>query len=141
DLPTPQRRVSMLLRTLILLLLVLGLCGLTLLSPTHDQHVVFLIDESASLGQDARDATLKYIQSALVKQGRNQVSYLPFARTPKTVGTTAPTAPPPTDKPTPPDAAQKEWSHATDIAAAVGVATAALPPSAVGRLVLLTDGN
>ncbi|HQR44381.1 MAG TPA: vWA domain-containing protein, partial [Gemmatales bacterium] len=142
DLPARQRQVSMFLRIAILLLLVFCLCGLTLLSPTQDQHVLFLVDESASLGQEARDATQRYIQAALSKQGRNQVSFIRFASTPKTIEGKLPEPPPKTEGATPPpDAAHKEWSQGTDIAAALGVASAALPPSAVGRMVLLSDGN
>ncbi len=142
DLPATQRQVSVLLRILIVLLLVFCLCGLTLLSPTQDQHIFFLIDESASLGQEARDAAQKYILAALEKKGRNQVSFIRFASTPKTIESQLPTPPLKTDgTPNIPDALTKEWSQGTDIAAALGVASAGLPPSAVGRMILLSDGN
>ncbi len=139
DLPTTQRQVSMLLRTIILLLLVLSLCGLTLLSPTQYQHVIFLVDESASLGQDAREASKRYVDTALTKQGKHRINILRFARTPRVMDGSQ--ASPGSDSKPGSDAANKEWSQATDIAAAMGVASAALHPSAVGRMVLLSDGN
>ena len=48
DFPRWQRAVSFGVRTVIVILLVLALAGLTLLRPTTEQFVVFVVDRSIS---------------------------------------------------------------------------------------------
>ena len=47
-----QRLLSLAVRAAVVTLLVLALSGLTLLSPTREQFVVFAIDESQSVGEE-----------------------------------------------------------------------------------------
>ena len=54
DFSRGQRLVSLLVRTAILVLLVLSAAGLTALYPTKEKMLVFLVDESRSIDQNAR---------------------------------------------------------------------------------------
>jgi uncharacterized membrane protein len=80
DFPRAQRRVSMIVRSLILLLIVLALAGLTIMWPTQREFVVFVVDESLSVDEDASNEALTLIQKAREFQGDHEARYLPFAR-------------------------------------------------------------
>ncbi|WP_422924861.1 VWA domain-containing protein [Singulisphaera sp. PoT] len=129
DFATRQRLISLALRVLIAALLVLSLAGLTLLSPTKDQFVVFAVDQSLSVGDDSRKDADKFIGKALESQGRHKAAVVPFAASPGVVS----------DDPTKKNPVAEP--KGTDLAAAIEVATAACPPFHVPRIVLVTDGN
>jgi Mg-chelatase subunit ChlD len=124
-----QRIASLALRAAIVVLLVLALAGLTWLSPTREQFVVFAIDESNSVGDDARQMAASYLEKAVQAAGPNRVAFLSFAADPGLVHAERGKSSPQLDR------------GATNIAAAIEVAAAAIPPSYVPHIVLLSDGN
>src|SRR5262249_25572945 len=67
DFPRWQRSVSLAIRTLIVILLVLALAGLTLLKPTTEQYVIFAVDRSTSVGEESSKAADKFIDDALTE--------------------------------------------------------------------------
>ena len=52
DLPRRQLLVSLVVRTVIILLLVLSLAGINLLSPTEQLFVIFAVDDSLSIDDE-----------------------------------------------------------------------------------------
>ncbi len=119
-----QRAASLAVRSLMVLLLVLAMAGLTLLRPTSRQFVIVAIDQSVSVGDDSThrliaDKFLKEARAASPLTSEDRILYLPFAATPGTVSDRS----------------------GTNIAAAIEAAAAAMPPDYVPRIVLLTDGN
>lgn len=128
-----QRVTSLAARAAVVCLLVLALSGLTWLRPATDVYVVFAIDESLSVGDEARPAVESFLTSATAAAGRNKYAFLRFGAQPgPVVGAWSAT----------PDAAAPAIDRqGTNIAAALEVASAAVPPSFVPRLVLLSDGN
>jgi Ca-activated chloride channel homolog len=124
-----QKALSLACRAAIVTLLVLALAGLTLLMPTRRKFVVFAVDRSLSVGEDSRKAAEEYVKKAAARAGSNGVGYLAFASEPGVfrAGST-PGVPPADDK-------------GTDLAAAIEVAAAAIPPFYVPQVVLLSDGN
>src|SRR5215207_2062131 len=64
DFPRWQRAISLAVRTVIVMLLVLAIAGLTLLRPTSEQFVVFLIDESTSVGEASAKRTAEFLDEA-----------------------------------------------------------------------------
>ena len=123
-----QRIASLLARTSVVVLLIGALCGLTWLKPSKDLYVVFVIDDSLSIGEEGKAESEKFLEQASGSAGKNKVAYLRFGAEPGAVvnerGATI--------------VANK---HGTNIAAALEIARAAIPPSHVPRLVLLSDGN
>ena len=74
-----QRIGSLIVRALVVLLLVLALCGLTLLQPTRQQFVVFAVDQSDSVGDQSRRAVNRFVEQALRAAGSHRVSFVRFA--------------------------------------------------------------
>jgi Mg-chelatase subunit ChlD len=134
-----QRLVSLALRALIVVLLVLSLAGLSLLRPTREQFVVFAVDQSQSIGDEARKAADDYLARATPGAGANRYAVLPFAAHPGTIrqGVRAATSSG-ADRPT---ESKPLDAQGTDIAAAIEVAAAAIPPFYVPKIVVLSDGN
>ncbi len=128
DFSRPQRVLSLICRTLIVILLVLALSGLTLLQPTREQFVVFAVDDSLSVGEEARQAVQSYIDRAVPAAGPNRFAFLKFAANPGQVHG---------ERGVP----EELNRQGTDIASALEVAVAAIPPSYVPHVVLLSDGN
>ena len=64
-----QRLVSLAIRALVVALLVLALAGLSLLRPTREQFVVFAVDQSQSIGEEARKAADDYVARAVAGGG------------------------------------------------------------------------
>lgn len=124
-----QRVTSLLARLTIVLLLVLSLAGLTLIRPTHEQYVVFAIDQSLSVGDESKTVVDTFLKQALPHQGANRVAFLPFA---------AATALP-SDRPL--EAEPTVDRQGTNVSAAVEAAAGSSPPSYVPRIVMLSDGN
>jgi Mg-chelatase subunit ChlD len=123
-----QRVLSLVCRSLIVALLVLALSGLNLLEPTREQFVVFAVDESLSVGDEAQSAVRAFLDRARPAAGPNRVAYLKFAAAPGQVRAEL-------------DAGEELNRQGTDIASAIEVAVAAIPPSYVPHVVLLSDGN
>ncbi|MGH7200473.1 MAG: hypothetical protein ACREJB_07700, partial [Planctomycetaceae bacterium] len=135
DLPRRQRWVSLVVRSLIVLLLVLSLAGLMLLEPTRELFVIFAVDQSLSVSEESRSETTRFIEQAKRQAGDNQFAVLPFAAEPGEID----------GEPEKVRAKRKrteeEIEKGTDIAGTIEVAAAAIPPHYVPRIVLLTDGN
>lgn len=131
DLPRRQMALSLLVRTLIVLLLILSLAGLTLLKPTQELFVVFAVDRSLSVGTESEKPINEFVNQALEYVSANQFALLPFAAEPGAIQADH-------KLPSPIPASGEQG---TDIAAAIEVATSGIPPHFVPRLILLTDGN
>jgi len=134
-----QRWVSLAVRALILALLVLALSGLNLLRATREQFVVFALDRSQSVGDDARQAADDFVSRASSRAGRNRYAILPFAAEPGMIraGEAAAHASGSNER----KDAKPLDPQGTDIAAALEVAAAAIPPFYVPKIVLISDGN
>src|SRR5262245_24629379 len=71
DFARPQRIGSLALRSLIVVLLVLALAGLSLVRPTRELFVVFAIDRSESVGKEGAKAIDKFLDQAFSSAGSN----------------------------------------------------------------------
>jgi Mg-chelatase subunit ChlD len=133
DFSRGQRLASLLCRSAFVTLLVLVLAGLTLRRPSADLFVLFAVDRSESIGEEASRAIDDFLGQALTYQGDARTAFLAFAAQPGLVsadrvkGTAAPK--------------EEDERLGTDIAAAIEVAAGAIPAGHVPRVVLLTDGN
>src|SRR5436190_867536 len=140
DFPRWQRLTSLAIRTIILVLLVLALAGLTLLRPTTEQLVVFAVDRSTSIGEESTRAADKFLEEALAKVGGNKFAILPFAKEPGQLQTTLIRSASEGNA-----SSSSEQSNSatqgTNLEAALEAAIASLPPGYVPSVVLLTDGN
>jgi Ca-activated chloride channel family protein len=127
-------------RSLLVLLIVFALAGLRFQTSSRDVAVIFLLDVSASVPVQKQRSAIDFINQEIDRAAPNDyVGVIAFAREPSVE--LAPT--------------QKQrlegWRLAqissnpprdfTDIAAALRLAVAVVPQSAVGRLVLISDGN
>jgi uncharacterized membrane protein len=130
----PRITASTLLRSLILICITLALAGLQWIAAGGSLNVVFLVDESASVSQQAHDAAYNYVRSALAALGPDdkggvvlfgeraivdravsgEAAWQPFGKHPSGV--------------------------ATNIADAIQVGSALFPEGGARRLVLLSDG-
>ncbi len=126
---------SLFLRTVIIILLVLALAGLQNVQAVDRLAVVFLVDASDSMGAEAEDQQLSYIESAIegkqpddewavVLFGDNAVPESDFSR----VQDIEPFASIPSAK-------------QTDIANAIQTALSMFPPDATRRIMILSDGQ
>jgi Ca-activated chloride channel family protein len=123
-----QRIASLALRAAVLVLLVASLCGLTWLKPSKDLYVVFVIDDSLSVGDEGKYEADKFLDRATAAAGNNKVAFVRFGAEPGPVVN---------DR----GATVVVNKQGTNIAAAMEVARASIPPSHVPRLVVLSDGN
>ena len=82
DLPRRQMLVSLVVRTIVLLLLALSLAGLNLLSPTRQLFVVFAVDESLSVDGAARVKAEEFLAKSTEGMDANQYTVVPFAAEP-----------------------------------------------------------
>ena len=85
DFPTFQRKLSLGIRGLIVLLLTLALAGFAWLQKTDEQYFVFLIDQSTSISENGRQKLDEVLTAAKETVGENKVAFLPFASTPGAV--------------------------------------------------------
>jgi Ca-activated chloride channel family protein len=136
-----QMRLSLLSRLAIAVLLVLALSGLTLLTTTRSQYVVFVIDDSLSVGEESRKAAESYVAKATASLGSDKAAFVHFASEPGVIQEESHAAPRPAGRPAVETDKEDEASKGTDIGAAIEVAAAAIPPFYVPKIVVLTDGN
>ncbi len=156
DLPRRQMLVSLLVRGVVILLLVLALAGLNLLSPTEQLFVVFAVDESLSVDDDARAKADEFIAAATTDVDPATYAVLPFAAEPEEIkrqgskveGREQGNASQESDNNkgvgsdnSQPSALNSQLSQATNIQAALEIAAAGMPPHHVPRIILLSDGN
>jgi uncharacterized membrane protein len=136
DMTPLQRKASLLLRGLILLLLVLAPAGVRLITKSQSLSVLFVVDESASVSSEARKQARDFIAASLEKQDReDDAGVVGFAK--EAVVCQAPAEnlrlatqwPPPADR------------SDTDIGGAMAFASATFTGGKSHRLVLLSDGN
>ncbi len=123
-----QRATSLAVRAVVVCLIVAALCGLTWLKPTHDLFVLFAIDDSLSVGDEAKPTIDAFLSQATAAARGNKYTILRFGAEPGPVVQ---------DSATPVTVNRR----GTNIAAALDMAAAAMPPSYVPRIVLLSDGN
>ena len=136
DFPRWQRGISLAVRTLIVVLLVLALAGLTLLRPTTEQFVVFAVDRSTSVGEESTRAADTFLDEAKAGAGGNKFAILPFAKEPGNSSKPRPSVAENDQTDTP-----IRSSEGTNIEAAIETAAALLPPGHVPSVVLVSDGN
>ena len=113
DFSQRQRLISLTIRTIILILIVLALTGLTLILPTQQTMIVLLADQSRSI-----DAHAAEHRDQFITQSRQAISPERFGGV-FHFGT----------------------ADSTDIAAALNPALAMIPPNYVPHLVIISDGN
>ena len=140
DLPRRQMVVSLLVRTIVILLLALSLAGLNLLSPTQQLFVVFALDESLSVDDDARSLADEFISNATRDVEPTQYAVLPFAAEPSDPQHSADDSQS-ADSDAQASTRDSQLANATNIQAALEVAAAGMPPHHVPRIILLSDGN
>jgi Ca-activated chloride channel homolog len=150
-----QRVLSLWLRGAIVVLLALALAGLSLVRPTRELFVVFAMDRSASIGEQGNRAIDDFLTKSAAHAGSNRFAVLPFASEPGVVRTSdealaalknSKDSAPKKEPVAGASAAEPEDARGldrkgTDLAAALQVAAAAIPPFYVPRIVLLSDGN
>lgn len=123
-----QRVLSLVARAAVVCLLVLALCGLTWLKPSKTLYVVFAIDDSLSVAEEAKPEIDSFLKRATDHAAGNSYAFMRFGAEPGPI-VNDPAAPVTVNK------------QGTNLAAALEVASAAIPPSFVPRIVLLSDGN
>jgi uncharacterized membrane protein len=127
--------VSLVLRTLIMLLLVFALAGVQLVRSADRLAVVFLVDVSDSMGQAAQESALDYVresltslapddEAGLILFGTNALVERPLSNL-RELGTILST--PPTGN--------------TDMEEAIRLAMGILPTDAARRIMILSDGR
>jgi Mg-chelatase subunit ChlD len=127
-------------RITILLLIVLALAGLRIRTTARDLALIFLVDVSASVAQDQQKDVINFINSEMQRAApRDYVGVIAFGRD-------ASVEVAPTRKEVLGDWQLSEISSApsrdyTNISGALKLASALVPEDAVGRLVLISDGN
>ena len=161
DFPRRQRIVSLLTRSLLALLLILALAGLTWLHRTDEKFVVFVVDQSRSVGTNGQIAAAKFLQLAEQSRGPHKIACLPFAVTAESVQVDPPFKINPTTatatEATPTEAGSNDREASdqqaihqapddskqdgTNLEAAIEAAAGFVPPGYVPQIVVLTDGN
>jgi Ca-activated chloride channel homolog len=138
DFPRRQRLVSLALRSVIVVLLVLALAGLTLSRPTQQRFVVLAVDQSLSVGSESQETVRNYLDKAAEGAGANRLAFLPFQSEPGKLTSQREELDPPKAEN---GETRPESKPGTNIAAAIEAAVAAIPPGYVPEVVLLSDGN
>src|SRR5687768_13322162 len=82
DFPVRQRRLSLAVRTAIVLLLALALGGLALISQTSRMMVVLVVDQSLSVDEEASKSISDFVDQAEKSAGDNHLTLLDFAAEP-----------------------------------------------------------
>lgn len=135
--PGPGRareRLSLTLRLLILILLIFSLAGLELVRSVDELAVVFLIDASDSMTDEAQEAAYEYARSAIEEMGVNdQAAVILF-------GGDALVERPMSSSPTLGPLTSIPRTSSTDLAEAIRLAMALFPQQVAKRMVILSDG-
>ena len=127
--------VSTLFRVVLVLLVVFALAGLTRKVEVNALGVVFVVDRSASVGEDGRRQAADFIDEALEhKEKDDMAGVVVFGG--EALVDTAPTRDLKTHQ-----IASKPSPHHTDIASGLRLGTAVMPPDRARRIVLLSDGD
>lgn len=166
DFPARQRVVSATTRLLILGLIVLALGGLTYLRTTGDLFVIFVGDQSLSIGEEANKLGQGMLADVEQHQGSHKIAAMRFAQVPDVPNKevkglfadngesteesgdassgeteTADKATVEAGNQTAATTLTKKLQEGTDLATAIETAAGYAPPGYVPRIVLMTDGN
>lgn len=130
-----RRRLSLLLRTVIVGALVLAVAGLRLELPVERLTTVFLVDLSDSVGAAGREQALTYLREAVAQRpAGDQAAIVAF-------GSDAVVERLPAELVGVDRLASVPVRSATDVGGALRLASALFPDGTRRRLVLLSDGN
>jgi uncharacterized membrane protein len=130
-----RRRTALVVRTLLLSALVLALAGFRIVLPVDRLATVFIVDLSDSVGNDGHESALAFLRETLADIPEGDLAGIVafgkealVERLPSDVGEIDRLASTPV-------------RTATDVGAALRLATALFPDDAQKRIVLLSDGN
>ena len=133
----PSRRrewISLALRLIIVLCLILSLAGLEIARPADEVAVVFLVDASDSMPDQAKGLALTYVQDALqAMKPDDQAAVILF-------GADALVERPMSSSRTMGPITSIPSTIQTDLAEAIRLGLALYPPGAARRMVILSDG-
>jgi uncharacterized membrane protein/Mg-chelatase subunit ChlD len=130
-----RRRVALIVRSLLLAALVLALAGFQLVLPVDRLATVFVVDLSDSVGNAGREDALAFLRETLLKKPQGDVAgIVAFGK--EALVERLPSELEEIDR-----IASAPVKSATDIGAALRLATALFPDDAQKRIVLLSDGN
>jgi uncharacterized membrane protein len=130
-----RRRISLLLRSVILTALVLSLAGFQLVSPIDRLTTVFVVDLSDSVGEAGREAALAFLrQSLAARPADDRAAVVAFGR--EALVERLPSQLEDLDR-----LASVPSRTATDVGAALRLAAAIFPDDSQKRIVLVSDGN
>jgi hypothetical protein len=130
-----RRRIALGIRSLLLAALVLGLAGLQVVLPVNRLATVFVVDLSDSIGSAGREDALAFMRAALEEMPKDDVAGI------VAFGKEALVERLPSDLAEVDRIASAPVRSASDIGAALRLATALFPDDAQKRIVLLSDGN
>ena len=130
-----RRRVALVVRSLLLAALVFALAGFQLVLPVDRLATVFVVDMSDSVGTAGREDALAFLRSTLKERPDGDVAgIVAFGR--EALVERLPSELADVDR-----IASTPVTSASDIGAALRLATALFPDDAQKRIVLLSDGN
>ena len=126
---------SAVMRVILVLLLVFGIAGLTRKIEVNALGVVFVVDRSASVGEEGRRQAADFIASALEHKEADDMAGVVVFGDDALVDTA------PTRDLSHHQVESKPSPHHTDIASGLRLGTAIMPPDRARRLILLSDGD
>ena len=130
-----RRRVALVVRTVLLSALVLALAGFRIVLPVDRLATVFVVDLSNSVGNDGREDALAFLRETLAVIPEGDVAgIVAFGK--EALVERLPSELEEIDR-----IASTPVKSATDIGAALRLASALFPDDAQKRIVLLSDGN
>ncbi|MEJ7697437.1 MAG: VWA domain-containing protein [Candidatus Limnocylindrales bacterium] len=130
-----RRRIALVVRTLLISALVLALAGFRLVLPVDRLATVFVVDLSDSVGNAGREDALAFLRESLALRPDDDVAGI------VAFGKEALVERLPADLDGIDRIASTPVRSATDIEAALRLASALFPDDAQKRIVLLSDGN
>ena len=130
-----RRRAALVVRTMLLSALVLALAGFRLVLPVDRLATVFVVDLSDSVGNEGREDALAFLRETLEVIPDGDVAGI------VAFGKEALVERLPTDLAEIDRIASTPLRSATDVGAALRLATALFPDDAQKRIVLMSDGN
>jgi uncharacterized membrane protein/Mg-chelatase subunit ChlD len=130
-----RRRVALVVRTVLLTALVFALAGFRIVLPVDRLATVFVVDLSDSIGNDGREDALAFLRETLKVIPEGDVAGI------VAFGREALVERLPSDLADIDRIASTPVRSASDIGAALRLATALFPDDAQKRIVLLSDGN
>ncbi len=140
NLSRARQVASITARALVFLLIIAALAGLRIRTASRDVALIFLVDVSASVAPCARQQVLDFINNETSRAApRDYIGVIAFAREPSVEIA-------PTRKESLGDWQLTEINSNpprdyTDVASALRLAAALVPEDAVGRFVVISDGN